>query len=142
MSATKISLEQPYSEKWKSGYVVKNGDGRRTLILYNSHKDRSSTQYARYLLAVKLGRYLTYTETVDHIDGDKNHDVIGNLQILSRAQNVYKHNKKPDIEMTCPVCGVRFFRSRSFLRGKMHKAMASEVCCSRSCGGKFSHRTR
>lgn len=88
----KIKLEYPYNTQWKIGYVVINKDNRRTLLLANG-KQRSSTQYARYLLAVKLGRFLTQTETVDHIDGDKTNDDINNLQILSRKENIRKSQK-------------------------------------------------
>ena len=80
--ATKIDLLPPYSEDWKSGYLNINSEGRRTLALYNSPSDRSSTQYARYILAVSLGRYLTDNEEADHIDGDKTNDDIKNIQIL------------------------------------------------------------
>lgn len=96
----KIILQYPYSKDWKHGYIVINKDNRRTLILYNSQSNRSSTQYARYLLSVKLGRYLTDGEHVDHIDNDKTNDHIDNLQILSAKQNNTKAglaNRKPII---------------------------------------------
>ena len=86
----RINLEYPYSKDWKNGYVVVNPEGRKTLILFNNSKNRSSTQYARYLLSVKLGRYLANTETVDHIDGNKQNDDINNLQILSHKENTCK----------------------------------------------------
>ena len=44
----------------------------------------------RYLLAVKLGRYLTDEEQVDHIDDDKTNDNIDNLQILTVKENAVK----------------------------------------------------
>lgn len=88
--SSEIKLEHPYSERWRKGYLVVNPEGRKTLILYNSSKDRSSTQYARYLLAVKLGRYLHEDETVDHIDDDIENDDISNLEALSQADNTRK----------------------------------------------------
>lgn len=75
----KIDLKYPYSEKWKFGYIVTNSENRKTLILYNNCSDRTSTQYARYLLTIKLKRFLTEEETVDHIDGDKINDSLNNL---------------------------------------------------------------
>ena len=72
--STRIELEYPYNERWRKGYIVTNPEGRKTLILFNNKDDRSSTQYARYLLAVKLGRFLAPEETVDHIDGNKNNN--------------------------------------------------------------------
>ena len=82
----KIDLKYPYNTVWKYGYVTINRDNRRTLLLVGDTK-RSSTQYARYLLSVKLGRFLTKDETVDHIDGDKTNDNLDNLQILSSSEN-------------------------------------------------------
>ena len=93
MATTKIALEYPYSADWRKGYVVINPEGRRTLILYNSQTDRSSCQYARYLLSVKHGRYLTGEEQTDHVDGDKSNDNIDNLQILSQKENLRKSSK-------------------------------------------------
>ena len=88
MANAEIKLEYPYSEIWKKGYIVVNPEGRRTLILFNSSDDRTSTQYARYLLAVKLGRFLNDDEQVDHKDNDKTNDALGNLQILSKQENI------------------------------------------------------
>lgn len=129
----KINLEYPYNEIWDKGYIVTNPENRRTLILYNSKNDRTSTQYARYLLAVKLGRFLKEDETVDHLDGDKTNDSIDNLQVLSLADNNRKSFKKPDIIMKCPICGKIFTRTRTQLRGRLKKALANKVCCSRTC---------
>lgn len=89
----KIDLEFPYSKDWKSGYIVTNPEGRKTVILYNNQENRSSTQFARYVLAVSLKRYLTDDETVDHIDGDKSNDSPSNLQILSKGDNIRKSAK-------------------------------------------------
>lgn len=133
MKAMKINLEYPYNEIWDKGYIVTNPENRKTLILYNSKNDRSSTQYARYLLAVKLGRFLKEDETVDHLDGDKTNNSIDNLQVLSLADNNRKSFKKPDVIMKCPICGKTFTRTRSQLRGRLKKALANEVCCSRAC---------
>lgn len=89
----KIDLQYPYTQDWKNGYIVTNPEGRKTVILYNTQIDRSSTQYARYLLSVSLKRYLTDDETADHIDGDKSNDDLGNLQILTRTENIKKSAK-------------------------------------------------
>ena len=117
-------------------------DGRKTLILYNSNQQRSSTQYARYLLSVKLGRFLTVDETVDHIDGDKSNNSIDNLQILSLGDNVRKSQKKSDYVLVCPVCKKTFTRPHYRLSGKIKKERMrrGELCCSRKCGGIYSHR--
>lgn len=116
--STKIELEYPYSEHWKSGYLVTNKENRKTVILVNNVTDRSSTQYARYFLAVKSKRFLTEEETVDHVDNDKTNDDLDNLQILSRKENIIKACKQPDVELTCPICDTIFYKSLTHLRGK------------------------
>ena len=90
----KITLQTPYKEDWKFGYLVINPENRRTVILFNDNNNRSSVSYARYQLAVKLQRYLTNNEFADHIDNDKTNDDINNLQILTRKENNLKSNKK------------------------------------------------
>ena len=133
--STKIELEYPYCEDWKIGYLVTNGDNRKTVLLYNSHNDRSSTQYARYLMAVKLKRYLREDETVDHIDNDKTNDCVENLQILSRADNTRKTQKKADYKCVCPICGKEFVVPRRRASGakKREQILSGKRCCSRKC---------
>lgn len=136
--STKIELEYPYNQDWKTGYLNINAESRATLTLYNTPSDRSSTQYARYVLAVKLKRYLTSEEEVDHIDDDKTNDCITNLQLLSSKANRDKTNHNKGIAMVefiCPVCENLFSieKRNSPLVVKSKKA----ATCSRSCGGKL-----
>lgn len=141
ISKTKIELEYPYSKDWEKGYLVVNKENRRTLILYRgingNGQKRSSTQYARYKLAVHLGRYLTEDETVDHIDNDKTNDDISNLQILSKYENIRKSQKKlPPLIGTCFICGKSFNVRRNLTIVKRLKYKNNELCCSRECGWK------
>ena len=135
---TKIKLEYPYSKDWEIGYLVTNKESRKTIILYNgingNNQKRSSTQYARYKLAVHLGRYLTKDETVDHIYNDKTNDDISNLQILSRYDNICKSQKKPPLIANCFICGKSFNVRRNLTVEKRLKYEKNELCCSRECG--------
>ncbi len=133
---TLIILSEPYSLDWSKGYLNTNTEGRRTLTLYNSNANRSSTQYARYLLSVKLGRYLTKDEEVDHIDGDKTNDSISNLQILGKKQNRQKSNPTTFIKGFCYICGVEIIKRKSDLRSPSKKLDLKNglLTCSRSCG--------
>lgn len=137
-SKTKIKLEYPYSQDWEIGYLVTNKENRKTIILYNgingNNQKRSSTQYARYKLAVNLGRYLTKDETVDHIDNDKTNDDISNLQILSRRDNICKSQKKPPLTSNCFICGKSFNVRRNLTVEKRLKYENNELCCSPECG--------
>lgn len=136
----KIELEEPYKSKWKTGYILINRENRRTVLLVNDKYDRTSTQYARYLMSVKLGRFLdSELETVDHIDGDKTNDNIDNLQLLTRLENIRKSQKKEDFKCICPVCNIDFLvprnRSGRIVREKIKN---NQICCSRKCGDIFS----
>ena len=132
----KLILEEPYKSIWKHGYIVTNKENRKTVILFNSKEDRTSTQYARYLMSVNLGRFLDKdTETVDHIDGDKTHDSLDNLRLLTRQENIRHSQKKEDFVCICCICSKEFIvpRSRS---GKVvrEKIKNNQLCCSKECG--------
>ncbi len=88
----KLELEEPFKSRWQRGYLVTNSENRKNVVLYNSEADRSSISYARYLLSVKHGRFLTSNEEVDHIDDDKTNDDFSNLQLLTQEQNRIKEN--------------------------------------------------
>ncbi len=125
----KIQLEFPYSAKWRNGYIVTNPEKRKTVILFNSKHDRSSVSYARYLMAVHMGRFLSESEHVDHIDDDKTNDVISNLQILSQAANNKKSSKGLTIvTLSCGCCGKSFVREKRQLYSPR-----KTISCSRKC---------
>ena len=69
--------------------VLHKKENRYYVYLINpfNKKDRTSTSYARYLFSVKLGRRLSSTEEVDHIDNNKLNDELSNLQVLSPEKN-------------------------------------------------------
>jgi len=142
MIKTKINLDYPYNTIWKHGYLLSNRENRQILILFDSESNRTTTQYARYLLGVKLGRFLTKEETVDHIDNDKTNNDINNLQILSISENIRKSSQLPDVTLVCPICQTTFIRTRSQLRGRYDRAKNNLICCSRQCGGKWSHKPK
>lgn len=131
----KIVLEYPYSEVWKSGYLVTNKQNRKNVLLVNGKKDRTTTSYARYLMSVKLKRFLTATEEVDHRDDDKTNDIINNLQILTPAENRLKRNLKEKskwVTLKCPVCSAIFERKHgNTCLVESHKMRVS--CCSKTC---------
>jgi HNH endonuclease len=128
----KITLQSPYSNDWRLGYIVRNGERRRTVILYNSSKNRSSVSYARYLMACYLGRYLEPWEVVDHIDNNEFNDRIENLQILTRSQNILKSSKGPTMaELNCYTCNISFLRERRQVHNK------NRSFCGRPCFIKY-----
>ena len=140
MSNTSINLKYPYNEKWRKGYLNINKDGRQTLTLYNNDKNRSSTQYARYLLAVKLGRFLTKNEQADHKDEDKTNDNINNLQILTKLEHIKKTRIKLKLKIfcICPICNATFKSTKQ----RLGKKTPTTKCCSRICGYTQATLTR
>ena len=93
------NVEYPYSTMYKRAYITTNDEGRKLVIFIQNGRPVHGTPYARYLMAVKLGRFLRKDEQVDHIDNDRTNDVIENLQILSQTENIKKYNatlKQPE----------------------------------------------
>lgn len=123
--STKIDLELPFKNDWRLGYIVTNREDRKMVILFNDQKNRSTISYARYLMSLKVGRYLTEDEHVDHIDDDPTNDDIANLQILDHVENKKKYYKNIHggqlfVELECPYCKTMFSikKANSFLDQK------------------------
>ena len=134
----KIELESPFKYKWKKAYLRTSKDLRKRVELYNSHSDRSTISYARYLLSVSLGRELLGIEEVDHIDGDRSNDDLSNLQILTKKEHSIKttmEDRSQDyVLFTCPVCFSLFV-----MRSGLAASRALNPKCSRSCNGKANN---
>ena len=130
----KIDTEFPYNDY--AGYIVKNKENRQMICLVHKvTKERTTTAYARYKMAVKEKRILFDYEQVDHIDDDKTNDNIDNLQILSRTINNTKSRKsrnvtRKTIKFKCPGCGLIYEKpfNKSHLQ-KNGKFTACSVTC-------------
>ena len=134
----KIVLEKPFSENWKSGYLVTNSENRKNVVLFNSDKERTTVSYARYLMSVYLGRYLEPNEHVDHIDNDKSNDIIENLQILSPRDNNIKYVKFSRKEaklviICCCNCENDFTMRQSNFRSKLKNSTTGFFFCTKAC---------
>ena len=135
----KIELKAPFNNRWKYGYLVTNKEPRRNVILYNSHSDRSTISYARYLYSVDFGELLPDDVVVDHINGDKMDDRLENYQLISNTQNVRKafnqlNTSQQLVLFQCGMCGIEFSKPRN----KTHLVIKkkSSDYCSRVCAGK------
>ena len=84
-------IDPPFADLYDTAYVYVNNEGRRLIKFLKDKKHIKGMAYARYLLSVKLGRFLTDDEQADHIDNDKTNDALDNLQLLTRAQNTAKY---------------------------------------------------
>lgn len=138
----KICLEKPFSDNWKSGYIVVNSENRRNVILFNNSKERTTVSYARYLMSVYLGRYLEPNEHVDHIDNDKTNDTIGNLQLLTPRENNIKHIRFSGkaakvVILCCCNCEKDFTMRQSNFKCKLKNSKTKMFFCTKSCAYEY-----
>lgn len=122
-------------------YVHTSGrlKGRKYVNIIDVDGKRTSMLYSRYLMEEKLGRKLSYDETVDHIDEDPSNDSLDNLQIVSRSENSKKsarlRREIEYIEFDCILCGKPGKQQAKNFRHNRNQGKAGPFC-SRSCAGK------
>lgn len=77
-------------------------------------------------------------ELIHHIDGNKHHNVIENLELQLRTEHTAHHNRlegRKHVLLKCPICNIVFER----LHSKTHLSKKTRAtCCSRQCGYKLS----
>lgn len=141
----KIELEEPFKSSWRNGYLRISNKNRRIVDLQNSNDCRTTISYARYLMCVKLGYILSSEFEVDHIDNDYTNDDIGNLQVLTSAQNKEKERLRYIQEeqirhnFICPQCNSCFSLTDREVKGRLSVNKDCLFFCSQSCNGK--HQT-
>ena len=138
--STKIILEKPYSNDWRLGYLVTNKEPRRNVILFNSHQDRTTVPYARYIYETTTGEYLDKDIIVDHKDDNQMNDVFDNLQLLTTLQNNLKSRNNRNtgqvmVKLECGNCKKIFIRAKKQTHLTIKKR---STYCSKECGGKRS----
>ena len=135
--------QNPFESYTIYGPYPDRGQGRMIMTLVNKKTGyRTSTSYARYLMALELGRRLKVNEEVDHIDNDPLNNDLTNLQILSQAENLAKqeHKKLPLVKIQCAYCKTIFERRRDQVTERQRRNLASPACCSRSCSAKLQYQ--
>ena len=123
-----------YHNKEKRNYAI--------LIPKDKNMKRKTIAYSRYLMSVKLKRFLLNSEEVDHIDDNKTNDIIENLQILTKTENLNKQKDKSTrkyVKLKCPNCGKVFElpKNQSYLQ----KTNCTYNCCSRNCKDAMMRKT-
>lgn len=126
---------------WSIVKVIKKGDYDYALV--PDHPKATKNGYVllhRVVMENAIGRLLTDSEEVHHIDKNRHNNDISNLQLLSSQEHRNLHAEEKErkyITLICPICGKHFTipENKSFIA----KKDKNYTCCSRHCGGKASH---
>lgn len=126
-------LETPFKELWRVAYIREAEDGRKRIDLVNSSKDRTTISFARYLMCVKLGKFISEDYEVDHIDADCTNDDLSNLQILTKEEHLEKTTREATtgrtfLQLVCPNCRITFKREVRFTTGNKENNFCSRHC--------------
>ena len=119
-------------------YLCNLSDGRTRVVF----TDGTTTNYARLIGAVSVGRPLLRTEVAHHRNGDCSDDRLANIEVLSASDHARWHSTKPRPprviakKATAVPVSVRFDDE---LWAKI-KASAEENC--RSLNGEIVHALR
>ena len=124
------------------GPYISKSLGRKVIVMIRRVRGlekRYTTTYARFKMAVHLGRRLRKTEEVDHIDNNRRNDRLSNLQVITSAQNRAKAARNSAgrlyVLLRCPSCGTTFEREK---RNTYLSKSGVFTACSASCRGRFS----
>lgn len=117
--------------------------------IYEPNKLNTKMLLARFLMQEHLGRLLKTEEEVDHVDENKYNDVIENLQILTKAQNIAKRNASQikytnSVSAICAFCEVEFklTRTQQYERARTLKKETPGPFCSKSHASKYREQFR
>ena len=114
-----------------------NSMGRLIVTVKDNGKYRTIS-YPKYKMEEHLGRRLDpNSETIDHINSNKEDNDINNLRIVPRAEHSYWDTRRVRlIDLTCDMCGEHFQRSPRLIRVKS-KLGKRGYFCSRRCSGRY-----
>jgi HNH endonuclease len=129
----RINTEHPFKE-YIAYKIFHEKMGRWQVSLIDSKSNRTTILYSKYIMSIKLGRILGPEEEVDHKDEDKTNDHPDNIQVISKTQNIIKHNinkeDKETFKFTCH-CGKVFIRDKQ--RSYQARINGKQISCSRKC---------
>lgn len=138
-----IELQEPFRSTYKAGYLNPDETGRKKVLFTNlAGKIVGGMSYARYLVCVHLGYILAADLEVDHIDDDKTNDVLSNLQILTKQENILKQQYKYVMTQQvcygfcCAKCETYFILTERDVKNRQ-AAGTVFAFCSRSCARSY-----
>lgn len=111
-------------------------DGRQHVIIFNEGKRRTMS-YPKYIMEQYLGRSLSSTETVDHIDRDFNNNNVSNLRVVDKVVHSKEDAKRVKLVcFNCKWCGKESHRQANQLNHNA-KLLKAGPFCGRVCAGKY-----
>src|SRR5271165_1183752 len=125
------------------GPYLRPSDGRQIVIIKDDNGKTRTVSYPKYILEQHLGRPLNpETETVDHINRDKNDNDINNLRLVERSQHSKDDTRRVKlVKFKCSLCNKDFERSPRLVRDKSKKGVTG-IFCSRQCAGRYSRKVQ
>lgn len=124
---------------WNIKKLVSKGDYIYAVV--PEHPNANKHGYVllhRIIIEDHLGRILNSNEVVHHIDGNKKHNTIENLKLMTATEHAKLHALKGRtmVMLKCPECGKVFAKERN--QTFLSKGRGNYTCCSATCRGKFS----
>lgn len=132
------------SRLWKIEKVISKGEYNYALVRGHPNASKSTGYILLHRVVVenKLGRLLSKSEVVHHVDGNKKNNDSSNLKVSSRENHARYHaliHGRKYVKMKCPQCETVFEKpeNQTYIKkgGKYN-------CCSNSCRGLFSRRVQ
>jgi len=122
------------------GPYIRKQDRRQHIIVIYPDGKRMSISYPKFLMEIRLNRYLKQDDTIDHLDMDIYNNASENLVIKGRREHIIEDVKRlKEQKFICPQCNDQFSLSGK----KLHYAISNRQrgkagpFCSRSCAGKY-----
>ncbi len=110
--------------------------GRKIIQIIFPDSKSKTPAFARYLMEIKINRYLEDYEQVDHIDKNFLNDDEENLQILKIGEHQSLDILRiSDVSVNCVYCGKEFSIKGNKIKDRNRKS--SGPFCSRECGGRY-----
>lgn len=106
-------------------------DGRQHVVVCYQDGSKSTVSYPKYLLELKLGRYLEITEVCHHIDENKDNNDLNNLEVKLRSNHSSEHTNRGDQEFNCVNCNAVIILTRkqaSSLRSERKRGKTGPYC--------------
>lgn len=87
------------------------------------------------VMSEHLGRPIRKGELVHHKNENKHDNRLENLELLERGEHLRRHRPKAEmVELTCPVCNVKFAQEARIVRSRLKNGV-KRFFCSRRCIG-------